>query len=70
MATRAGINQVVTSATKPRSRRAVARAKVSGDSLAPSYEPMWSLADQSIEIVDKGLRILPGGLGRPQARRR
>jgi len=31
---------------------------------------MWALADESIETVDKGLRLLPSGLGRPKARRR
>ncbi|MGA7172653.1 MAG: hypothetical protein WCB86_01830 [Candidatus Dormiibacterota bacterium] len=63
MATRAGVNQGVTAA-KTRSRRVVSRAEVNRDALAPSYQPMWSLADQSIEIVQKGLRFPLGRVGR------
>ncbi|HVB13643.1 MAG TPA: hypothetical protein VNH38_02655 [Candidatus Dormibacteraeota bacterium] len=64
MATRANANQAVAAAAKSRARRPVARAKSGAATLAPSYQPMWALADQSIETVAKGLRLLPPRFGR------
>ncbi|HVC38385.1 MAG TPA: hypothetical protein VNH20_00215 [Candidatus Dormibacteraeota bacterium] len=65
MAASANPTQTATRAAQSRARRPVARAREGAESLAPSYRPMWSLADQSIAAVDKGIRILPGRLGRP-----
>ncbi|HUY57806.1 MAG TPA: hypothetical protein VMV12_08255 [Candidatus Micrarchaeaceae archaeon] len=70
MATQVNLEPVAAGAARSRLHRPVGRAQARSGLLSPSYQPMWSLADQSIETVDKGIRILPSGFTGQRARHR
>ncbi|MGH7643057.1 MAG: hypothetical protein ACRENX_08620 [Candidatus Dormibacteria bacterium] len=59
MATRANLTKSVAAAKPGRSQQRLARPRAGAGSLAPSYQPMWAMADASIGTVDKGMRLLP-----------